>query len=146
MLKGKTPVLPDTASRWSTRVLYADTDQMGVVNHAIYFRWFEAGRAQFMRLRGAEYSKIESQGLHLPVVETHVYYKSPAKYDDVVEVASWLSDMGRAQLRFDYIIWRGEQVLVKGYTHHAAVTAEGRPTRLPVFIKQRLLGPESLEK
>ncbi|HEX4460430.1 MAG TPA: acyl-CoA thioesterase, partial [Polyangia bacterium] len=37
------------------RVLYADTDQMGVVNNGIYLRFFEIGRAEWLRQRGRAY-------------------------------------------------------------------------------------------
>ncbi len=29
----------------TARALYADTDQMGIVNHAVALRWFEQARA-----------------------------------------------------------------------------------------------------
>ena len=32
----------------SQRVLYMDTDQMGVVNHAVALRWFEIARAEWL--------------------------------------------------------------------------------------------------
>jgi len=53
---------------------------MGVVYHAIYLRWFEAGRANFMRNRGCPYSSIERDGIQLPVVEAGLTYLKPARY------------------------------------------------------------------
>ncbi len=34
------------------RVIYGDTDQMGVVYYANYFRYFEFARSEYFRSRG----------------------------------------------------------------------------------------------
>jgi acyl-CoA thioester hydrolase len=127
-------------------VLYADTDQMGVVNHATYLRWFEACRASYMRRRGSAYAAVEQDGLHLPVVEAHLDYLRPARYDDVIAIEGWITDLGLAQLRFEYEISRDGEVLVRGFTRHAAVSQAGRPTRLPEPIRVALAGPETADR
>lgn len=132
-------------SKLSVRVLYADTDQMGVVYHATYLRWFEAGRSDYMRRRGLPYLQIEKEGITLPVVEAHAKYHSPAQYDDVLEITTWVSTVSRAQLTFCYLISIGGRSLVTGYTRHASVGPEGRPTRLPNHIKS-ILSSEELKK
>ena len=68
------------------RVLYADTDQMGVVNNVVYLRWFEIGRAEWLRQHGRPYKELEALGHMLPVVEAHLRYREPARYDDIVDV------------------------------------------------------------
>ena len=130
------------ATTIKARVLYADTDQMGVVNHATYLRWFEASRASYMRRRGSAYSVVEQDGLQLPVVEAHLNYLKPARYDDVISIEAWVADLGLAQLRFEYEIRRDDEPLVRGFTRHAAVSPAGRPTRLPEEIRVALGGPE----
>jgi acyl-CoA thioester hydrolase len=137
--------IPDTASVVKVRVLYIDTDQSGVAYHGAYLRWLEAGRGNYMRRRGVPYLQVEQSGLLFPVIEAHVEYLRPAAYDDVVEVTAWISEFGGAQVRFDYVISRGEEALIKGYTRHAAVGQNGRPTRLPDAIKQALSGPEKID-
>lgn len=126
-------------------MLYADTDQMRVVNHATYLRWFEACRASYMRRRGAAYATVEREGLHLPVVEAHLDYLKPARYDDVIAIEGWVADLGLAQLRFEYEISRDGELLVRGFTRHAAVSPAGRPTRLPEPIRVALGGPEKTD-
>ncbi len=71
--------------RCEIRVIYGDTDQMGVVYYANYLRWFEAGRTEFLRAKGLSYSDFEaSEKLILPVAEAGVNYLQPARYDDLV--------------------------------------------------------------
>jgi acyl-CoA thioester hydrolase len=124
-------------------VLYADTDQMGVVYHGTFFRWFEAGRANYMRRRGSPYQDIERQGLHLPVVEAHANYLKPARYDEILEVRAWVGELGLAQLRFDYEISRAGETLVRGFTRHASMSAEGRLVRLPDEVRRALASTEA---
>ncbi len=111
---------------------------MGVVYHATYMRWFEAARGDFMRVRGVTYLAMEEQGVQLPVVEAHLSYFQPALYDDIIEIAAWVGEVGRAQVRFDYSICRGERVLVQGYTQHAAVRLGEGLMRLPTSLKTAL--------
>ena len=134
----ESPPETGTTSTTQVRVLYVDTDRMGVVYHGTYFRWFETSRASFMRRRGAPYADIEKGGLYLPIIEAHAEYIKPARYDELLDVETWISSLGRAQLAFAYCISRDDDVLVRGYTRHAAVDRKGRPTRLPKDIVQAL--------
>ncbi|MDD5305695.1 MAG: thioesterase family protein [Deltaproteobacteria bacterium] len=131
------------SSRLEVRVLYADTDMMGVVYHATYLRWFEAGRGDYMRRRGVSYAAIERSGLALPVVEAHAVFKKPAVYDDLLEVSTRVGELGGARVRFDYGISRGLELLVTGHTWHAAVIRGKGPIRLPVHLKNALLASET---
>ena len=57
--------------RSTCRVIYGDTDGMGVAYHANYLRWFEMGRSELFRFLGMTYKDIESRGFYLPVSEAH---------------------------------------------------------------------------
>jgi len=138
MAKEKSPPLPANHSTLSVRVLYADTDRMGVAYHAAHFRWFEAARAHYMRERGLPYLEIERSGILFPVVEAHAKYVRPAQYDDVIDITAWISTLGKAQLTFCYRLTRQGEELVEGYTRHAAVSPNGRPIRLPDHIRSAL--------
>ena len=125
--------------RTEIRVIYGDTDQMGVVYYANYLRFFEAGRNELIRARGLTYREVEERfRLMLPVVEAHVAYQAPARYDDLVAVETSLADVRRASARFDYRILRGGEPLVTGYTVHACVDLDGRVQRMPPELVQRL--------
>lgn len=135
--------VPFQTTTIAARVLYADTDRMGVVYHATYLRWFEAGRAAFMRRRGSSYREIEESGVMLPVIEANALYLKPARYDDVIDVTARLGEIGRAQLKFEYEIRKDGVPLVRGFTRHAVTTSEGRPTRLPASVREALESEET---
>jgi acyl-CoA thioester hydrolase len=124
----------------SYRVIYGDTDQMGVVYYANYLRWFESGRSEFLRQIGLPYSTIEGQGFHFPVVEVNCRYTQSARYDDLIEIETTLVELGRASLKFVYRISRETDgsFLAGGKTTHACIDQSGRITRIPEILLKAL--------
>jgi acyl-CoA thioester hydrolase len=128
--------------RTELRVIYGDTDQMGVVYYANYLRFMEAGRNEFIRSHGLRYRDFEERfALRLPVADAAVSYKLPARYDDVIAVETSLAELKRVSVRFTYRIVRGEELLATGETVHACVDLDGRIRRLPAELVA-LLGDE----
>ena len=127
----------------TSRVIYADTDTMGVVYHANYLRWFEMGRTELFRHVGLAYREIESRGIMLPVAEAHCKYVTPARYDDVIVIHTRLNTTFRAGMQFDYTITNldGTVTHASGYTRHAFVNREGRVVRPPAFIRDLIHPP-----
>jgi acyl-CoA thioester hydrolase len=126
------------------RVIYGDTDQMGVVYYANYLRYFEAARNEFIRAKGMRYRDFEKEyALLLPVAEASVSYKTPAKYDDLLTVEIRLGEVRRASARFDYRLLRDDgTLLATGHTVHACVDVEGRVRRMPPELLARLSAGE----
>jgi acyl-CoA thioester hydrolase len=128
--------------RTELRVIYGDTDQMGVVYYANYLRYFEAGRNEYIRAHGLRYRDFEERfGLRLPVAEASISYKLPARYDDVIAVETSMAELRRASARFGYRIVRGEELLATGHTVHACIDLEGRVRRMPQELIDRLADP-----
>jgi acyl-CoA thioester hydrolase len=127
------------------RVIYGDTDQMGVVYYANYLRFFEAGRNEFLRAKGMTYRDFEEQSrLQLPVVEASVSYRLPARYDDLLDVETALAEVRRASARFGYRVLRGEDLIATGHTVHACVGLDGKVQRMPQDLLLRLAAGEGL--
>ena len=130
--------------RTTCRVIYGDTDAAGVVYNANYLRYFEIGRTELMRDWVCTYREIEQQGILLPVTECYSRFKAPAFYDDLLTIETSIAELKKLTCRFNYRICRDvagaerRQLLVKGYTIHAAVTMEGKLTRLPEEITSKL--------
>lgn len=113
------------------RVIFGDTDQMGVVYYANYLRYFEASRAAFLRSLGRSHADLDAWGVGLPVVEAHCRYRRPARYEDLLTVAVDVSEMRGASMQFDYLVTRDGELLADGFTRHACVDVKGRPRRIP---------------
>ena len=120
------------------RVIYGDTDTMGIVYHANYLRWFEMGRTELFRHLGLPYREIEARGLMLLVSEVTGKYIAPARYDDVMLIHTTLNTTFRAGMQFDYTITNQDATVTHttGTTWHAFINAQGKVVRPPGFIRE----------
>lgn len=120
-------------NRTKIRVIYADTDAMGIVYHTNYIKWFEVGRTELFRDLGIVYAEWAAEGISLPLTRAYCHYLLPARYDDMVWVETELAYLKRASLKFRNIIRNEEkkQILATGYTVHACLNREGKISRIP---------------
>jgi acyl-CoA thioester hydrolase len=126
----------------SLLVRFCDTDLMGIVHHANYFAYFEAGRVEWLKRRGVSYTAWADGGHHLPVVDATIKYRSPARFDDVLAIETTLGDLRFASLRFDYRIRRGTELLTEGTTRLACVDAKHQVRRFTDAMLAVFQSPE----
>lgn len=121
----------------TVRVRYAETDQMGVVYHSNYIVYFEIGRTEAMRQIGITYADLEARGYVLAVIETHANHKASARYDDLLTVRTWLREVSKTRLRFEYQVLKDAQVLTTGHTVLAFLSRDNgmRPVRCPEDVE-----------
>lgn len=112
-------------------VRYAETDQMGVVHHAVYPVYFEAARVELMKAFGYPYDEMERKGFYLPVVDLGVKYKRSSCFGDVLNVRSEIFPVQGIRVRIEYKIFKEDVLLAEGYTLHAFTGKDGRPCRPP---------------
>ncbi len=133
-------------SRFSTdvRVRFAETDAQGVAHNANYLVWFEVARVAYLEEFAGGYSAIRDQGLESFVLETHVRYLQPARFDDRLRVHARIGKVRGARFRFDYEITRDGEVVADGWTSHACVDARTfRPTRIPQALADAIATAEA---
>jgi acyl-CoA thioester hydrolase len=124
--------------KYEVRVIFGDTDQMGVVYYANYLRYFEGARADYWRQLGRSYKDLVAAGIALPVVEVHCAYKRPARYEDLLAIDTRVSELRSASLRFAYAVYRDHELLAEGWTRHAVIGTDGRPCALPPNLRSAL--------
>ena len=123
------------------RVLYAHTDNMGIVNNGRYFEFFEAGRNSLLREMGFPYSELEKLNYGLPVIEAHANYVSTAGYDDIITVRSYLKQVPTVRVRIDYELFVGSKLIVTWYTVHSFIKLDVlKPTRPPKEFMELVKG------
>jgi len=114
------------------RVRYAETDQMGVVYYANYLVWMEVARVDYCHAIGFNYHEMEREhGIFLAVAESNCRYKSPARFDDEVTIATIAKDASRRMVTFEYEMSCGDRRLAIGHTRHVWVGRNMRPVQLP---------------
>ncbi|MFO8002025.1 MAG: thioesterase family protein [Marinilabilia sp.] len=119
-----------------TRVRYGETDQMGIVNNAVYSSYFEVGRTEMFRELGLPYSKIEEKGTLLPLSELHIKFHRPAVYDEQLTIETFIDEFPTSRIRFKYNIYNDTgNLLVAGETVLAFLNGKTRrPTRIPQYL------------
>ena len=134
--------IPARAVRTTYRVPYADTDMMGYVYYGNYLTLFERARNELMRATGPSYAQMEADGLMLPVIEAHVDYHAPARYDDLLVVRAWVDEARGIRVKIRCAVFRSEEPVADGYTVHACVDAKTRkPIRVPDYLLNSAIMP-----
>jgi acyl-CoA thioester hydrolase len=125
------PTAEKVVSRVPYRVLFADTDALGIVYYANYLRYFEVGRAEFFREHVRPFPDYIAEDQYLIVLEAHCTYRRPARYDQVLAIETRVGEVGRVRLRVDYTI-RDEagEILAEGYTTHTVTDSRSRVRRM----------------
>lgn len=115
------------------RVIYGDTDMMGIVYYANYFRYFEAGRSEFLRAAGLTYTELEARGYGLPVASASAKYLASARYDDELTLRTTVERLRFGSLVMGYDLRREADgaLIATGETVHACVGPAGKVVRLP---------------
>lgn len=130
-------------------VRYYETDLMGIVHHSNYIRYFEYGRIKMLDEIGLPISKIEGNGIMLPVVSTFCTYKTPSRMGDTLKIVSSMESMPMAKMKIKTQILKESTVNpLTPNEEIGTVVAEGevvigfiksdtrRPCRIPEFAAQ----------
>lgn len=93
-------------------VRYYETDQMGIVHHSNYIRYFECGRSDMMAKHGLPIEVIEAEGVMLPVVSVEAKYKNSAKMGDIIRIVSRIDKVPMAKLEVNNEIYNQDGTLL----------------------------------
>ena len=118
------------------RVEYHHTDQMGVVHHSNYVKFFEVARTEWLRANGLTYAEMERRGVMMPIVDVAVKYRNPALYDELISVTAFVDEAPMARMTFRYEV-RGEdgRDIASGSTTLGFIDKETRrPVRAPQWL------------
>lgn len=122
------------------RVRFAETDAMGIVHHSNYLLYLEEARVHYLHHLGRPYAAMRAEGVDHAVLEAFVQYRRPLRFDEVLHVHLVLARTTRATFQMAYLLTVDDEVRATAVTAHGAVTAQGRPTRLPAWLLE--LGPQ----
>ena len=122
------------------KVYYKDIDQMGIVYYSRYFEYFEEARTEMLSSIGLDYSNVEENGAMLPVIEAHCEYKKGATFSQDLIVKTYIRELPKVKIKFEYNICPAgsDEILLTGYTVHACTNLEGKPVKMPKYIRKIL--------
>lgn len=127
------------------RVRFAETDAQGIAHNSNYFVWFEVARVEYLERYAGGYQRLRDGGVEALVLETHVRYLRPARFDDRLLVHARCLDVKGARFRYEYAIERDGELLADGWTAHATVDASTfQPTRVPEWLVEAIVSAEAV--
>lgn len=131
------------SNKTSIRVRYADTDKMQFVYNGKYFEYFEVGRTELLRHCGLPYHLVEENGFQLPLIEAGIKYKSPAFYDDLLEIEATVKVLHSPKVYIEYKIRKhgSDIVIVEGFTEHVFIDLNTKKAVRPPKIYLETLAP-----
>ena len=123
-----------------TKSYYRDVDKMGIVYYSRYFEYFEEARTELLGNIGLNISQIEKKGIELPVISAHCDYKKSAFINQDLTVETYIKELPKTRLKIEYEVYnnKSKEVLVLGYTIHVFIKSNGRPTKIPDFILNKI--------
>lgn len=84
------------------RAHYHETDQMGIVHHSNFIKWFEEARIYLMKEIGTSYKVMEEEGVISPVVNVFCEYKTMVRFDDEIFIHIKIIDYNSIQFKVKY--------------------------------------------
>lgn len=123
------------------RSRYGETDQMGYVYYGRYLDYFEEARTEMIRSLDYPYSRLEQNGVMLPVIHARADYKSPVFYDELMTIEVLLFDIPSVRLQTYYKVFtdRSGQPHVQGNVELCFMKeASRKPCRAPSDFIDRL--------
>lgn len=138
MIPKSTPIYSYT---YTLRSRYGETDQMGYVYYGRYLEYFEVARTEMVRSLGLPYSRLEKDGIMLPVVETAIKYKAPIFYDELMKITVSVHELPTVKLQTYYKIHtdRRSAEHAFGFVTLCFMERESRrPCRAPAYFNEKL--------
>jgi acyl-CoA thioester hydrolase len=128
------------------KVRFAETDAQGIAHNSNYLVWFEVARVEYLERHAGGYQRLREFGIEALVLESHVRYVQPARFDDRLVVHARCVDLKGARFRYEYAIERDGVLIADGWTAHATVDGGTlRPTRVPTWLAEAIASAERPE-
>lgn len=93
-------------------VRYYETDQMAVVHHSNYIRYFEIARDEMMVQLGFPIERCEKElGILVPIVSVECHFRHPARMGDVLTATAKLDRIPLAKMVVEQAVYNQDGVL-----------------------------------
>jgi acyl-CoA thioester hydrolase len=117
-------------------VRYYETDQMGIVHHSNYIRYFECGRNAMLKDMGLPMEKVEEAGVMMAVVAVECRYRTPARLGDTLKVVSLIDELPADKVVIRSEIYNQNEALIStgSVTLGFIDAVTRRPIRCPKIL------------
>jgi acyl-CoA thioester hydrolase len=130
------------STKFSTeiRVRLPETDSLGVVYHGCFFTYFDVARMDYLRALGLLEQFRTGESLNL-VVHTSADFRSPARFDDVLQVHARVLRIGESSVTFEFRVdlKADGRLVAEGRSVHSFIDSKTwEPTRVPEVFRQAI--------
>lgn len=124
--------MEENCIKYDRNINYYETDQMGIVHHSNYIRFFEEARLYLMKQVGMDYCGLEEMGIIIPVTFAECKYLVPLRFEDEVEIVTRMTKYDGIKMEVSYEIYlkRTNQLCTRGKTGHCFLNRDLKPIRM----------------
>lgn len=110
---------------------YYETDQMAIIHHSNYIRWFEEARIDYLKQIGLPYHILEEKGIISPVLEVNCQYHKMMRFEDTATIYVKFVKYNGIKFEIEYEIYNQDNKLcTTGHSKHCFLNKEGKPISL----------------
>ncbi len=121
------------------RVRYGECDPQGIVFNANYLLYFDVAFTELWREAVGPWAEMVERGIDAVVAEANLSFRSPARFDDVIELRATIANLGRTSITTEIDVARGDEVLVGGSLRHVCVSrSDWKKTEVPDWVREGL--------
>lgn len=120
------------------RVRYRECDAQGVVFNANYLAFIDDAFVELYRSAFGEPTGLGALGLDTMVVDAHLAWRSPTRFDDVLDIGMEIVRFGRTSQTTAFTIGVGERVVADGEIVHVYVDASLGKVEVPESVQDAL--------
>lgn len=132
--------MPPFVSR--RRIEFGDTDMAGIVHFSNFFRFMESAETDFLHTIGMSVTwREENRRFGFPRVSVACDYVRPARFEDILDIAVIVEEVGRKSIRYRFEFSRASEPIAVG--HITAVYCRTMPDH---GIESLEIPPEMREK
>jgi acyl-CoA thioester hydrolase len=116
---------------------YYETDQMGIIHHSNYIRWFEEARVDFMEQMGYGYDQATLKGIEFALTGLSCEYKSMVRFGETVTIKAYITELTNARMHVSYEVRdvKTDELRTTGETRHCFFDSV---KKRPVSLKKAL--------
>jgi acyl-CoA thioester hydrolase len=121
------------------RVRYGECDPQGIVFNANYLLYFDVVFTELWREAIGPWDEMVERGIDAVVAEANVQFRSPARFDDVIQLQARIANLGTTSITTAIEVVRDGEVLVEGSLRHVCVSrSTWAKTDLPGWVREGL--------
>jgi acyl-CoA thioester hydrolase len=107
------------------RVRYGECDPQGWVFNAHYLSFFDVAITELWREAIGPYAGMAEQGVDMVVAEATLRFRSPARFDELIDVALEIARLGTTAMTTRFRITNAGGTVVEGEVRHVFIAIDG---------------------